>query len=201
MQDSSIPQKEGGHRLHSEWAFWEHKEIKKGASDEEWSNAAGQLTNFNTIEQFWAIWNNVPAPSELFFNGKQKRKLVRSGAIEALSIFKRGIRPEWEDPCNKDGGELRKAVTLDQLDTVWEAVVLNLIGESMDPDNEVCGARIVDKSYQTDRGGSRPSYRLEVWYRNKRKSEMNELIKTNLRSCLKNRDGIPDTSKIDMKNH
>ena len=31
--------------------------------------------------------------------------------IEGQSIFKQGILPEWEDPKNSEGGELR--VTLD----------------------------------------------------------------------------------------
>ena len=91
-------------------------------------------------------------------------------------------------------------MTLDQLDQLWESVVLNLIGESLDPGDEVCGVRIVDKSYQTDRG-TKASFRLEVWFRNKKTHDVTERIKTNLRGCLKNRDGTTDSSKIDTKSH
>jgi len=48
------------------------------------------------------------------------------------------------------------------LDTHWENLVLSLIGETIDEDNQVCGARVVDK---TTKG--RPMYRLELWIRSK----------------------------------
>jgi hypothetical protein len=31
---------------------------------------------------------------------------VEGRSIEAFSIFKKGIRPEWEDEANKNGAEL-----------------------------------------------------------------------------------------------
>ena len=31
---------------------------------------------------------------------------VEGRSIEAFSIFKKGIRPEWEDVVNRTGGEL-----------------------------------------------------------------------------------------------
>jgi hypothetical protein len=37
-------------------------------------------------------------------------------------------------------------VANDQLDATWMGVVLDMIGETLDPDNVICGVRIVDKS-------------------------------------------------------
>jgi translation initiation factor 4E len=62
-------------------------------------------------------------------------------------LFKSGIRPEWEDPQNKDGGkwsfmfmERRSA----DIDEVWLHVLLGAIGETLEPDdaNEVMGVMV-----------------------------------------------------------
>ena len=48
---------------------------------------------------------------EIFYDGKSKKQITREGdegargkCIEAVSIFKTGIKPQWEEPVNKTGG-------------------------------------------------------------------------------------------------
>lgn len=111
------------------------------------------------------------------------RKEVEGRSIDAYSVFKKGIRPEWEDPANKTGGELscRKTMTADALDIYWENLVHGLIGETIDDGDEICGARVADKS---KKGNNRaPIYRLEVWTRtgneevgNQMKARLNEVL-------------------------
>ena len=107
--------------------------------------------------------------SEVFFDG-QTRKQVEGRTIEAFSVFKKGIRPEWEDPENRNGSDwsCRKTMNADSLDQHWENMVLALVGEAIDEGNEICGCRVVDKSSKKDsKGNSRPMYRLELWLRSK----------------------------------
>ena len=52
-------------------------------------------------------------------------------------MFKKGIRPEWEDPMNRTGAEFtcRKTMQPEVLDGYWENLVLGLIGETIDADH------------------------------------------------------------------
>lgn len=68
---------------------------------------------------------------------------------------------------------------------MWQNLVLGMIGESIDPADEICGARVVDKST-----GQRQMYRLELWFRSKDQgkadellSRMNATLGTNSKAC------------------
>jgi translation initiation factor 4E len=74
-------------------------------------------------------------------------------------LFKKGIRPEWEDPQNKHGGKWsysfkdRRATPIDEL---WLYVLLAAIGETLESegDGEVMGVVVnVRKGF----------YRIGVW--------------------------------------
>jgi hypothetical protein len=105
--------------------------------------------------------------SEIFCDG-QNKKTIAGRTIDTFSMFKKGIRPEWEDPENSKGCEffLRKTLSADMCDLYWENLILGMLGEALEEDDEICGCRIVDK---TKKGwkDSRPIYRFEVWLRTK----------------------------------
>lgn len=155
----------GPHPLESGWALWEHRaaDARNQARSQVYEQNMAKLIEFATVEDFWRAWNNVPKPSAIFFDGKSHKK-VGDRVIESISLFKSGIRPEWEDKANRAGGEwfIRKALPLPYLDDVWKKLVLGMIGETLDSGNEITGARVVDKSA---RGKS--MYRLELWFRTK----------------------------------
>jgi translation initiation factor 4E len=76
-------------------------------------------------------------------------------------LFKAGVRPEWEDPQNKNGGKWsfqfkeKRAVPIDDL---WLHVMLAAIGETLENDEvkEVMGVVVnVRKGF----------YRIGVWTR------------------------------------
>ena len=70
-----------------------------GSDTKTYDNHLIEIAQFNTVpvsiprkelmEQFWRIMNNLPMdiPNR-----------------DSLHMFKRGIKPRWEDPRNKDGG-------------------------------------------------------------------------------------------------
>ena len=132
------------HPLQNSWTLWEHKQLQK---NEEWKNSMREICEFSTVEEFWRFWSFVPRPSEVLYDGAS-RKEVEGRTIDAFSVFKKGIKPEWEDEANRNGSELtcRKSMNLDVLDTYWENLVLGLIGEVIDENDEICGCRVVDKS-------------------------------------------------------
>lgn len=146
------------HPLQNSWSFWEHR---TGSGNEYGSNMH-QLGDFKTVEEFWRYFNNIPKVNDVFYTSSGGRKHFADRAVDGFSLFKSGIRPEWEDPQNMRGGEyfVRKNFNARDLNEYWELMCLGLIGETIDPSDEVCGARIVDKTR-----GDRPMYRLEIWFK------------------------------------
>jgi hypothetical protein len=124
-----------------------------------------------------------PYFSEIFFDGQTRKKFVNR-SVNSFSIFKKGIKPEWEDDANKGGGEwfCRKRMDPTQLDEYWLNLVLGMIGETIDKGNEITGARIVDKSKQ------QIIYRMELWFRRKDMTIANEL-KDKMQECLADTGG------------
>ncbi|XP_044803717.1 eukaryotic translation initiation factor 4E type 1B isoform X2 [Bubalus bubalis] len=94
------------HPLLNRWALWFFKNDRSRA----WQNNLHRVTKFNTVEDFWAIYNNIQLASKL-----------SSGCDYAL--FKDGIKPMWEDSRNKRGGRWLVSLTKQQrhieLDHLW----------------------------------------------------------------------------------
>jgi len=188
------------HPLQHTWVLWEHKEVK---SAEEWKDSMKEVCEFNTVEEFWKCWSFIPRPSEVLYDGKQHKE-VNGRTIDAFSVFKKGIRPEWEDSANKSGGELtcRKSMPPDHLDVYWENMVLGLIGETIDEADVICGCRVADKS---KKGSNRTMFRLELWV-NSSNQENAERMRLRLYDALTDGEASKPNSKVrvpefDFKKH
>lgn len=168
-----------------EWVLWEHKAAGAGSkSPNQWKENMSELCHFSTVEDFWRNFNHIPKPSEVFFDGENRKKVGPEGkTIEEYSLFKKGIEPEWGDPRNVTGGEwfCRQYFEHDLLDMYWQNLVMGIVGETIEDlvDEErtlrdtINGVRVVDKS----RGY--PMYKLELWV-----STRDETIKDRLRKRL-----------------
>ncbi|XP_068141213.1 eukaryotic translation initiation factor 4E1 [Drosophila tropicalis] len=114
------------HPLHSNWTLW-YLENDRSKS---WEDMLHEVTSFNTVENFWSLINHIKPPSE-----------IKLGSDYCL--FKKGIRPMWEDDANVHGGRwvinLNKS-TQNDLDHFWLDTMLCLIGECCDYSDELCGA-------------------------------------------------------------
>jgi translation initiation factor 4E len=147
------------HPLHNSWCIWEHRD-EKGSS---YGDNLHLLCTYSTVEEFWGYWNNIPSPSHALFDGITPRRFVNR-TVQSFSVFKKGIRPEWEDPQNSVGAEwaVRKRFNGPSLDELWTKLILGLIGETIDPDDEVTGARVIHKNRKdTD------LFRFEIWLRSR----------------------------------
>jgi len=160
----------GPHFLESEWVIWEHRSPDKNSKSYE--DNMEKLCEVATIEDFWRAFNNIPKPSQIFYDGRAKKKFANR-SVESFSLFKKNIKPEWEDPMNRSGAEwfCRKTFPPQQLDDFWQFLALGMIGETIDPADEICGARVVDKST-----GTRQMYRLELWFKRKDQACADELL-------------------------
>jgi hypothetical protein len=149
------------HPLQNTWVLWEHKQAK---NQHDYENSMREVCEFSTVEDFWRHWSFIPRPSEVLSDGKQHKE-IDGRLIDGFSVFKKGIRPEWEDPMNKTGADfsLRKTMSPEALDAYWENMVLGLIGETMDAGKDVCGCRVVGKNKPGKGGPVRTIYRLELW--------------------------------------
>ena len=131
--------------------------------------------------------------SEVFFDGQSKRE-VDGRVINGFCLFKKGIKPQWEDPANSVGSELtcRSVRSFDAADVFWENLVLGSIGEIIDEGDEICGCRIANKTT------AKLSIKIEVWLRT-RNVEIVDRIKVRMldaitdgESSKPNARGIPD---------
>ena len=69
----------------------------------------------STVEDFWAVYNWILQPSKL-------------KSSSDYSLFRTGVRPDWEDAGNVRGGRWVVARTRESLDFSWREVIMALIG-------------------------------------------------------------------------
>lgn len=134
------------HPLMHEWTLWFTK--PPSGKGDNWNDLLKEVVTFTSVEEFWGIYNNITPVSEL-------------GLKADYHLFKKGVRPEWEDLQNKHGGKWSfsfREKRLTPIDELWLHAQLAAIGETLedDGDNEVMGVVVnVRKGF----------YRVGLWTR------------------------------------
>lgn len=134
------------HPLYSSWTLWFDSPATKGrnlpqtpisafpqtpmaqtpgpAAAQGWMEDIKRVISFDSVEEFWGLYNNIVPPSQL----PQKANYY---------LFKEGIIPAWEDEANKNGGkwsiQLPKDKNRGNVDKMWLYTMLAAIGETFDP--------------------------------------------------------------------
>ena len=80
--------------LNNEWTVWTNMRSQAGQSKEGWESSLVQLGNFTTINKFWEYCRFI-------HNHFEDLRSAERGA--SFKVFKRRIRPMWEDPYNEGG--------------------------------------------------------------------------------------------------
>ncbi|PWW76908.1 eukaryotic translation initiation factor 4E [Tuber magnatum] len=119
------------HPLMNKWTLW-YTKPPSNKGENNWNDLLKEVVTFDSVEEFWGIYNNIAKTSELSLKSD-------------YHLFKTGVRPEWEDPQNKHGGKWayqfkdKRGVPIDEL---WLNVILAAIGETLesDKDKEIMGA-------------------------------------------------------------
>ncbi|KAG0223825.1 translation initiation factor eIF 4e-like domain-containing protein [Mortierella sp. GBAus27b] len=117
------------HPLHNSWTLWFDNPGKKSTANT-WEQSLKELITFDTVEDFWGVYNNI-------------MKVCDLGTNSNYHLFKQGIKPMWEDPANKKGGkwsiQLPRNKTMGEIDNIWLYTMLACIGEAFEYEDEVCG--------------------------------------------------------------
>mmetsp|Transcript_18527 Transcript_18527/g.38540 ORF Transcript_18527/g.38540 Transcript_18527/m.38540 type:complete len:248 (-) Transcript_18527:121-864(-) len=174
-------------KLQYTWNIWEQHVLPKDKKAD-YSDATKQSASFSTVKEFWACWNHLPQPSELL-NGKKftREKDGNKTVVDSLMIFRKGIRPEWEDPENTKGGhfqvQLKPTLGGGTIDELWNNIVLGMIGGGIEPADMITGIRLVDKlSHRT-----KPVIRIEVWFNDMDENDTGRFynLKGNFERCMR----------------
>mmetsp|Transcript_145779 Transcript_145779/g.252381 ORF Transcript_145779/g.252381 Transcript_145779/m.252381 type:complete len:238 (-) Transcript_145779:145-858(-) len=195
--------------LRNTWAIWEQIQTKSDGTGNAYADSTHRVAAFSTVKGFWKYWNHLPQPSELLDGKKFVRETAESrSVVDALMVFREGVKPQWEDPLNETGGHFQfqlrpqvdKGLEKGLIDEYWNNIVLGMIGGTIDPADMITGIRLVDKL--TAQKNS--AIRLEVWFSNMEDSEKVDLLESNLLKCMTTRlDGSTSSSKpkCDKKPH
>ncbi|GMH29172.1 hypothetical protein Nepgr_031015 [Nepenthes gracilis] len=113
------------HRLERKWTFWfDNQSRAKGAA---WGTSLRKVYTFDTVEEFWCLYDQIFKPSKLPANAD-------------FHLFKAGIEPKWEDPECANGGKWTVTISgKANLDNMWLETLMALIGEQFDENEEICG--------------------------------------------------------------
>eukprot|EP00347_Sterkiella_histriomuscorum_P023494 403334433 len=160
-----------------EWTIWEHYEsmIQQRDAKKQYLESFKKIAWFNDVISYWQVWNTLPLSNlkNFFYNGRDntvptydiKGDIKR---ISTLSMFRKGIEPQWEDKQNTKGGEYKMRLflnniqepTLEFLNKIWESLVQDLLAARFPHPELIVGVRIVDKSF-----AMKENFRIEVWTR------------------------------------
>ncbi|TFL06513.1 eukaryotic translation initiation factor 4E class I [Pterulicium gracile] len=168
------------HPLYSPWTLWFDSPATKGrnlpqtpmsafpptpgvttpgaAATGGWMDDIKRVISFDSVEEFWGLYNNIVPPSQL----PQKANYY---------LFKEGIIPAWEDEANKNGGkwsiQLPKDKNRGNVDRMWLYTMLAAIGETFDP--HLTQGDVANPPQSLITGvivSTRPQfYRLSIWTR------------------------------------
>jgi len=183
-EKDEIPQVEGEgnvsfdikHPLQNRWTLWYDNPGKK-TNSANWGASLKRVVTFDTVEDFWRIFNNIRPASKLVLGSN-------------YHLFKEHIEPKWEDKENAKGGQWVAPCKgkREQLDKMWLWAVLACIGESFEDDGEICGV-IVSVRKTGDR--------LALWT----KSSNNELAQKRIGTQFKKVLELPDNLTIGFTPH
>lgn len=97
------------HRLNSRWNVWIHE-----FTDDNWKlNSYKNIYQFNTIEEFWSLANEIKNIDVMFF------------------IMRNEIKPIYEVPENTNGGQMTFICPLSILPKIFTELMVHLISEKI----------------------------------------------------------------------
>eukprot|EP00009_Paramoeba_aestuarina_P003434 CAMPEP_0201521772 /NCGR_PEP_ID=MMETSP0161_2-20130828/16159_1 /ASSEMBLY_ACC=CAM_ASM_000251 /TAXON_ID=180227 /ORGANISM="Neoparamoeba aestuarina, Strain SoJaBio B1-5/56/2" /LENGTH=278 /DNA_ID=CAMNT_0047920473 /DNA_START=20 /DNA_END=856 /DNA_ORIENTATION=- len=168
-EGGSPAREQGIHPLEFEWTFWYdrsmgHQANFRNRDERNYESNLKAVGHFSTIEDFWRISHHMNKPSELEMKAN-------------YHLFKKGIKPMWEDPENAHGGKWTMEIQNNKelLDLFWESLNIGMIGETIEENDDICGA-VVSRRKVADK--------ISLWMRNCNDEETIMKIGKKLRELL-----------------
>ncbi|KAL8287421.1 hypothetical protein RQP46_003279 [Phenoliferia psychrophenolica] len=110
------------HPLYSKWQLWFDSASKQDKA-KSWDDALVKVIAFDSVEEFWGLYNNIVPPSLIHPNSN-------------YYLFKEGVKPAWEDSANSKGGkwsvQLPRGKYSEAIDNYWLYTMLAAIGETFE---------------------------------------------------------------------
>jgi len=150
-----------------------------------------KLIEIDNIATFWGTFNNIPKPTQMFYDGVNAKILKSTGETPgAISFFRKNVFPAWEDKYNIDGFEWSiKRFNDKNIDNMWINLLVSIIGGEFEHSEILNGVRIVDCSYEY-----KIIYRIEFWF-----SDMK--YKNNFETIIKKILNVPNNTKLLFREH
>jgi len=123
--------------LRHEWVFWHERNNVDTPTNlptpASWhQDQLKEIAHINTVQGFWQVFNNTP------FETLQLR--------DSLHLFKKGVKPVWEDKRNVNGGAWTFRIPKAQSYEFWKEVLMMTIGEILqevvERGDDICGVSI-----------------------------------------------------------
>ncbi|KAI0015322.1 translation initiation factor eIF4e [Xylariomycetidae sp. FL0641] len=162
------------HTLRDTWVFWFRPPITKANGYIEYDKTLHAMMAVKTAEEFWLAYSHLKRPSSL-------------PTVSDYHLFKKGIRPIWEDDENKNGGKwilrLKKGIA----DRYWEDLLMACVGDQFgDEADELCGIVLSMRNGEDV---------LSIWTR----STGQKVLK--IRETMRRVLGCPPETRIEFKSH
>jgi len=164
------------HALHNSWVLWYTNKALKTDNYEEKIMPLGE---FSTCEEFWSLYSHLLRPN-------------RIPVATDYHLFKKGIKPMWEDSNNCAGGKWMLRLKKEHTNRLWEGMLLAVVGEQLAindvGESEICGG-VVSVRHQEDI--------LALWTR----SAANHSIRHALGERMKKVLELPSNVIMEYKEH
>jgi len=162
------------HLLIDSWTFWYRPPISKAHGYIEYEHTLHPIATVRAAEEFWDVYEHLKRPSTL-------------PVVSDYHLFKKDIRPIWEDDVNKKGGKwvvrLKKGVA----DRYWEDLLLALIGDQFfEAGEDVCGAVLSVRNGEDI---------LSIWT----KTDGGRVLK--IRELMKHILKLPANTRVEFRSH
>ncbi|KAL0079776.1 translation initiation factor eIF 4e-like domain-containing protein [Phycomyces blakesleeanus] len=160
------------HPLQNTWTLWFDNPGKK-ANTQSWSQNLKEIVSIDTVEDFWGVYNNISKVNHLEISSN-------------FHFFKKGVRPEWEDPMNAEGGkfgiQFPRNRTGEAINDYWLHLLLAMIGEQFAKEDEICGAIVSVRKF---------FFRVSLWVKHSEKNETLEALGRQVKEVMNVPDNIP----------
>jgi len=170
----AIPETEK-HPIKFEYVMWFNRRLQGARTQENYEKNIKKIGSFKTIEDFWSYYGHLVRPNDL------------PNSSDYL-LFKKGIRPIWEDEYNAQGGKWIVRLQKRLASRYWEDLVLAVLGEQFNVGEEICGI-VISIRFQEDI--------ISVWNRNADNQEAKLRILQTLKRVL----ALPPTASVEYKRH
>ena len=168
-------------KLRSKFSFWYRiaedlyqTQAKQPIDKKEYENQVKKIAEFETIEDFWAIFQHLRKPDSC------------KPGIE-FQMFKNPVKPMWEDENNKNGGKITLKLRKDFTTIIWEEMIFALIGDVLPKEvqDQINGIVVTSrKDYNT----------LQIWIKN-----FDTKSNFNIETCIRDLLQIPPEVTLDFK--